>query len=188
MDERRRAPQRRSAGLLLYRTDDVRSIDVLLVHPGGPLWASKDEGAWSIPKGEYVEPESAVEAATREFEEELGIPAPGGARIDLGEVKQSGGKLVHAWAVRADLDVSAMSSNTFEMQWPPKSGQFRSFPEIDRAAWFTLAEAASKLVGGQRPLLDRLVDAVRGDTTPNDTTPNDTAPNDGAPNDAVPNE
>lgn len=178
VDGRRRAPRRRSAGLLLYRVDDDGGIAVLLVHPGGPFWASKDDGAWSIPKGEYVEPESAAEAATREFEEELGLPPPVGARIDLGEVQQSGGKLVHAWAVQAQLDVSAVAGNTFEMPWPPKSGQLRSFPEIDRAAWFSLPEAASKVVAGQRPLLDRLVGAVRPVASPDDAPPNVASPDD----------
>lgn len=145
-----------SAGLLLYRAAADGTVEVLLVHPGGPLWANKDAGAWSIPKGEYGPADEAAAVAEAEFAEELGRPAPPGERLELGEVTQRGGKRVCAWAVAGDVEAGAVTSNTFEMQWPPRSGTLRTFPEVDRAEWFSLDEARSRILDGQRPLLDRL--------------------------------
>jgi predicted NUDIX family NTP pyrophosphohydrolase len=151
-----------SAGLLLYRLPDrgrpVRppGLEVLLVHPGGPLWRRKDEGAWSIPKGEIEPGDEPRSTAEREFTEELGLRPPPGPRIDLGEITQRGGKRVRAWAVAGDLDVTEIHSNTFEMQWPPGSGRTLAFPEVDRAGWFSVAEARVKLVDAQAGFLDRL--------------------------------
>ena len=145
-----------SAGLLLYRDGPGGDLEVLLVHPGGPFWADKDAGVWSIPKGEYVEDENPAARAEEEFAEELGQAPPAGARLDLGEVRQAGGKRVRAWAVRGDLDAGAATSNTFEMEWPPRSGRRQRFPEVDRAAWFTVAQARTKLLAGQIALLERL--------------------------------
>jgi predicted NUDIX family NTP pyrophosphohydrolase len=145
-----------SAGLLLYRFNDEAQVEVLLVHPGGPFWAKKDDRVWSIPKGEYDAGEEPLDAAEREFEEELGQPAPRGARIDLGELDQSSAKRVHAWAVQADFDADHITSNTFEMEWPPKSGTITEFPEVDRAAWFGVPDARTKLLPGQIGFLDRL--------------------------------
>jgi predicted NUDIX family NTP pyrophosphohydrolase len=144
-----------SAGLLLHR-GPRDALEVLLVHPGGPFWARRDAGAWSIPKGEYEEPEQPLDAARREFAEELGQTPPPGPALDLGAVRQRSGKLVHAWALAADLDVSAITSTSFEMEWPPRSGVRRTFPEIDRAQWFDLQTAREKLVSGQQPFLDAL--------------------------------
>jgi predicted NUDIX family NTP pyrophosphohydrolase len=146
-----------SAALLVYRRRGD-AVEVLLVHPGGPFWAKKDDGAWSLPKGEYSDGEDPLAAARREFAEELGQPAPAGETIDLGEVKQAGGKRVRCFAVAGDLDVTAVVSNEFELEWPPKSGQRAVFPEVDRAEWVTVDEARTKLLGGQVPLLDRLLD------------------------------
>ncbi|NNE75024.1 MAG: NUDIX domain-containing protein, partial [Acidimicrobiales bacterium] len=151
-----------SAGLLLFRRGDA-GIEVLLVHPGGPFWANKDEHAWSIPKGEYDERDDPAEAAEREFTEELGSSAPAGPRLDLGEVKQSN-KTVRVWAVEADFDAASVVSNTFEMEWPPKSGTMRRFPEIDRAAWFPLDDAPSKLHKGQASVVTKLRVALATDT------------------------
>jgi predicted NUDIX family NTP pyrophosphohydrolase len=147
---------RLSAGLLLYRFNDEAQVEILLVHPGGPFWAKKDDGVWSLPKGEYDAGEEALDAAEREFDEELGRPAPEGARIDLGELDQSSAKRVHAWAIEGDFDADHITSNTFEMEWPPKSGTRVELPEVDRAAWFTLFEARTKLLPGQVGFLDRL--------------------------------
>ena len=156
---------RTSAGLLLYRRR-AGVLEVLLVHPGGPVWARRDAGAWSIPKGEYGEDEEPLAAARREFAEELGSPAPEDAEAtDLGEVRQKSGKRVRAWALAGDLDVGAVSSNTFEMEWPPRSGTTRSFPEVDRAQWFTLGEARAKINGSQAELLDRLAQVQGGGRT-----------------------
>jgi predicted NUDIX family NTP pyrophosphohydrolase len=149
----------RSAGLLLYRGSGA-CIEVLLVHPGGPVWARRDAGAWSIPKGEYVDPEDPLAAARREFAEELGSPPPAGEAIPLGEVKQRSGKIVIAWAQQGDIDVTAVRSNTFEMEWPPRSGRMQEFPEVDRAGWFTIAQAREKLIPAQVELLDRLQSAL----------------------------
>jgi len=148
-----------SAGLLLYR-GAPDALEVLLGHPGGPFWARKDEGAWSIPKGEYTDGEDPWAAAQREFTEEIGTPPPSGPRIDLPPLRQPGGKIVTAFAVRGDLDVSAAVSNTFTIEWPPRSGRMAEFPELDRVAWLDLATARVKLLKGQRPLLDLLVDAL----------------------------
>ncbi len=145
---------RTSAGLLLYR--DVNGCrEVLLVHPGGPFWARKDAGAWSIPKGEVGEAEDPLAAALREFEEETGV-RPTGEAVVLPPRRQPGGKLVLAWAMRGDLDPAAVRSNTFEMEWPPRSGRRQAFPEIDRAAWLTLEAAREKILKGQAPFLDDL--------------------------------
>ena len=146
---------RTSAGLLLHRRR-AGTTEVLLVHPGGPFWARKDDGAWSIPKGEYGAGEDPLAVARREFAEELGSAAPDGPHADLGEVTQRGGKRVRAWAIAGDFDAMTMVSNTFEMEWPRGSGAIREFPECDRAEWFTLEVAARKLLGAQRPFLDRL--------------------------------
>lgn len=130
------------------------------MHPGGPFWAKRDEGAWSIPKGEYGADEDAVLAARREFAEELGSDPPVGELVDLGEVRQKSGKVVHAWALAGDVDVATIHSNTFAMQWPPRSGRMQAFPEVDRAEWFNVADARAKINAGQVPLLDRLQEAV----------------------------
>lgn len=147
-----------SAGVLLYRIVDG-VVEVLIVHPGGPFWARRDDGAWSVPKGEYTDDEDPWAAARREFSEELGAPPPDGPRIDLTPVRQSGGKVVTVFAVRGDLDATAAHSNTFAMEWPKGSGTLKEFPEIDRAAWFPVAEARRKLLTGQRPLLEELMAA-----------------------------
>ena len=131
--------------------------EVLLGHMGGPYWARRDAGAWTIPKGEIEPDEDPLAVARREFEEEIGLPVPGGELVDLGEVRQAGGKVVRAWAVEGDLDASAIVSNTFEIEWPPRSGRIQAFPEIDRAAWFDLSTARARIVAGQRALLDRLI-------------------------------
>jgi predicted NUDIX family NTP pyrophosphohydrolase len=160
---------RRSAGILLYRrsgsaVDGV--IEVLLGHMGGPFWASRDAGAWTIPKGEYEPGDDPFEAACREFAEEIGATVPASEFVDLGEVRQSGGKIVRAWAATlvdgADLDPATLASNTFEIEWPPRSGQVQSFPELDRIAWFDLATASSKIITAQRDFLDRLSSHLRG--------------------------
>ena len=141
-----------SAGVLLYRRVG-EALEVLLVHPGGPFWARKDEGAWSIPKGEFDAPEPAADAARREFAEETGVTL-NGEFVALSPVRQPSGKIVHAFAVAGDLDPASIASNTFELEWPPRSGRTQSFPEIDRAAWFALDEARGKIIKGQRPILD----------------------------------
>jgi predicted NUDIX family NTP pyrophosphohydrolase len=145
---------KRSAGLLLYRLKNGQP-EVLLVHPGGPYWAKKDDGAWSIPKGEYTEGEEPLAAARREFEEETGI-CPEGEAIPLGTIRQPGGKLVTAFAMEGDLDASAIRSNTFGMEWPPRSGRMQTFPEVDRAGWFGKEEAERKILRGQLPILRAL--------------------------------
>jgi predicted NUDIX family NTP pyrophosphohydrolase len=150
-----------SAGLLLFRKVNGQ-LEVLLVHPGGPFWARKDAGAWSLPKGEYSANEDPLEAAKREFKEETGIEAEGDF-LALGELKQPGGKLVRAWALENDLDPSAIQSNTFSMEWPPKSGKLQKFPEVDRAEWFPLLEARTKILKGQVPFLDRLMEKLGAD-------------------------
>jgi predicted NUDIX family NTP pyrophosphohydrolase len=145
-----------SAGVLLYRIRDG-GVDVLLAHPGGPFWARKDDGAWSIPKGEYADAEDPWAAAQREFAEEVGLPVPAGPRLDLGVLKQPSGKVVTAFAVRGDLDVTHTRSNTFELEWPKGSGTVREFPEVDRVGWFPVTQARTKLLKGQRPYLDLLM-------------------------------
>ncbi|MEE1754739.1 NUDIX domain-containing protein [Streptomyces sp. SP18CS02] len=152
---------KRSAGLLLFRTSNGR-VEVLIAHMGGPFWAARDEGAWSIPKGEYEPDETPEAAARREFVEELGLPAPDGERIPLGDIRQANGKIVTAWAVEADLDPEQMVPGTFTMEWPRGSGVSREFPEVDRAAWFAPEEAAPRLVAGQQVFLERLEEYVRG--------------------------
>jgi predicted NUDIX family NTP pyrophosphohydrolase len=150
-----------SAGLLVYRRldrDDGRAgrVEVLLAHPGGPFWRRKDAGAWSVPKGEYTGDEDPLDAARREFAEELGHPAPEGTCRPLGNVRQAGGKQIVAWAVEGDVDPASVVSNTVLVTWPPRSGQMIEIPEIDRVEWFDLARAREKLNPGQVPLLDRL--------------------------------
>jgi predicted NUDIX family NTP pyrophosphohydrolase len=152
---------RTSAGVLLYRRRDGVP-EVFLVHPGGPFWAKKDEGAWSIPKGEFDPSEDALTAAKREFEEETGLVVEGEFRA-LKPIRQAGGKLVHAFALEGDLDPKAIHSNTFEMEWPPRSGRRQAFPEVDRAAWFPLDVAREKIHKGQVGLLDALERMVAGD-------------------------
>jgi predicted NUDIX family NTP pyrophosphohydrolase len=129
---------------------------VLLVHPGGPFWQKRDDGVWSIPKGEFDDNEMGIDVARREFREELGAAAPDGEAIPLGEVRQAGGKIVHAWALPGDLDVTRVTSNTFEIEWPLQSGKMQTFPEIDRAAWFDVDTARKKMLPAQRAFLDRL--------------------------------
>ncbi|WP_210571142.1 NUDIX domain-containing protein [Streptomyces sp. GESEQ-4] len=148
---------RTSAGLLLFRHTD-RGVEVLLGHMGGPFFARRDEGAWTVPKGEYEPDEPAWDAARREFQEELGLPPPDGEAIDLGEVRQTGGKIVTVWAVEADLDPAAVVPGTFRMEWPPKSGQTREFPELDRVEWFGLDRARGVIVKAQTAFLDRLAE------------------------------
>jgi len=154
---------KRSAGLLMYRGSGAR-IAVLLVHPGGPFWAKKDLGAWSIPKGEYASDEDALAVAQREFAEETGAQ-PRGKFRPLGEIVQAGGKRVAAWAVEGDFDPATLVSNTFETEWPPRSGRTRSFPEVDRAGWFSPEQAREKINAGQRAFVDRLVELVAGGAT-----------------------
>jgi predicted NUDIX family NTP pyrophosphohydrolase len=150
------AAAKRSAGLLVFRRADA-GIEVLLGHMGGPFWARKDAGAWSIPKGEYDVDEQPQAAARREFSEELGMPPPDGPLIELGEVRQAGGKTVSAWAVEGDLDPADVVPGTFQLEWPRGSGRMQEFPEVDRVAWFDLDSARAKVVSAQRDLLDRLV-------------------------------
>jgi predicted NUDIX family NTP pyrophosphohydrolase len=145
---------KRSAGVLLFRRAGGE-IEVLLAHPGGPYWRNKDDGAWSIPKGEYADNEDPLAAAKREFAEEIGL-TPSGDFIPLGEIRQPGGKVVTAWAAEGDLDTTRVRSNTFSMPWPPRSGKLQEFPEVDRAEWFLLAAARRKILKGQAEFLDRL--------------------------------
>ncbi len=149
----------KSAGLLLYR-HGAHGIELLLVHPGGPFWAKKDAAAWSIPNGLVEEGEEALDAARREFTEETGFPCPEGPMISLGEAKQKSGKTVSAWAVEGNLDVSQIKSNTFNLEWPPKSGKTVSFPEIDRAEYFSPELAGEKIHGYAKPLIARLLHAL----------------------------
>ena len=137
---------------------------MLLVHPGGPAWARRDLGAWSIPKGEYEGDEDPLMAARREFEEELGSPPPAGETVDLGEVRQKSGKWVRAWAMRGDFDASSITSNTVPFQWPPRSGRWIDIPEVDRAQWFGLDEARTKINAAQAALLDRLAADENGES------------------------
>jgi predicted NUDIX family NTP pyrophosphohydrolase len=149
----------RSAGILLFRRTGG-AVEVLIVHPGGPLWARRDDGAWSIPKGEYDSGEEPLAAARREFEEEIGAPLPDGEALALGEVRLKSGKRVVAWALEGDVDAAAIRSNTFAMQWPPRSGRIQEFPEVDRGEWFTPARARVKLHPAQVEFVDRLVDML----------------------------
>lgn len=150
---------RQSAGILLYRDRDGR-LEVLLVHPGGPFWTGKDLGAWSLPKGEHGPDDDPLACALREFEEETGHEPPREGLLALGAVKQRGGKVVTAWAVAGDLDPDTIVSNSFRVQWPPGSGNWKSFPEVDRAGWFDLDSARQKLVSAQAEFVDRLVAAL----------------------------
>lgn len=145
---------KQSAGLLLYRRMGA-GLEVFLVHPGGPFWAKKDLGAWSIPKGEYTEGEEALAAARREFEEETGS-AIDGEFVGMGTVRQAGGKLVSAWAVEGEFDPATLRSNLCEVEWPPRSGKMIEIPEVDRGAWFSLSEARERIFASQQPFLDRL--------------------------------
>ena len=149
-----------SAGILLYRSGDC-GLEVLLVHPGGPFWQRKDAGAWTIPKGEVHPGEALLDAARREFHEETGWPALGDA-IPLGQIRQACRKVVHAWALLGEFDPARLNSNTFEMEWPPRSGKVRVFPEADQAAWFGVDEARQRIIPAQAPLLDALVLHLRG--------------------------
>jgi len=153
-------PTRRSAGVLLHRRGDGGAVEVLVGHMGGPFWARKDAAGWSIPKGEAAEGEELLDVARREFAEELGSPVPATELLDLGELRVTSGKLLTVWAAEGDLDADACVSNTFPLEWPPRSGRVQEFPEIDRAAWFTLDVAREKLVRGQVPFLDRLTERL----------------------------
>jgi predicted NUDIX family NTP pyrophosphohydrolase len=146
---------RSSAGILLFRTRSG-TPEVLLVHPGGPFWARRDAGAWSIPKGEHGDDEDPLQCALREFAEETGSVLEPAELIELGTIRQKAGKLVTAWAAEGDLDPATVTSNTFTIQWPPRSGRMAEFPEVDRAEWFALAQAREKLVPAQAELVDRL--------------------------------
>ena len=150
---------KKSAGILLYRIIK-KSIQVFLVHPGGPYWAKKDDGAWSIPKGEFEDDEEPLVAAKREFAEETGINVSGDF-IELNPVKQKSGKLVYAWAVERNVDPSIIKSNNFEIEWPPRSGKMKSFPEIDKAEWFNVAGAMQKINSGQLPLIKELQKKIK---------------------------
>jgi predicted NUDIX family NTP pyrophosphohydrolase len=155
-------PAKTSAALLLHRVSpDTGAVEVLVVHPGGPFWVRKDDGAWSIPKGEYDEGEDPHAVAYREFEEEIGIAAPPGDATLLGTLKQPSGKLVTTYALAGDVDLTNFRSNTFEMEWPRGTGTRREFPEVDRAQWFAIAHARVKLLKGHVPFLDRLVEHLR---------------------------
>jgi predicted NUDIX family NTP pyrophosphohydrolase len=153
---------RRSAGLLLYRRSGTGEVEVLLAHPGGPVWSKRDTGAWTLPKGEIEEGEEPLAVAYREFEEEVGQAAPAGKPITLGEIRQKGGKVVTAWAVEGDLDPATARSNTFPFEWPPRSGRWITVPEIDRVGWFSPDEARRRLKDTQVPLVDRLVEHLAG--------------------------
>ena len=143
-----------SAGIILYRRRET-GLEVLIVHPGGPFWAKKDEGAWSSPKGEYVEGEDPLSVAKREFYEETGSALTGPC-LELSPAKQPSGKIIRAWAVEGDLDATAIRSNSFSLEWPPRSGRVQSFPEVDRACWYALEQAKVKLLPGQRAFLEEL--------------------------------
>jgi predicted NUDIX family NTP pyrophosphohydrolase len=147
-------PKKTSAGILLYRRR-ADNLEIFLVHPGGPFWAKKDLGAWSLPKGELADGEDPLEAAKREFTEETGFPMEGDFR-PLKPLRQPSGKTVVAWAVEGDCDPAELRSNTFELEWPPKSGKRAQFPEVDRGAWFSLEEARERINKGQAPFLDQL--------------------------------
>jgi predicted NUDIX family NTP pyrophosphohydrolase len=153
-------PATRSAGVLLYRTGDAGALEVLIGHMGGPFWARKDAGGWSIPKGEAGPDEEPLDVARREFAEELGVPVPASEFVDLGELRVTSGKLLTVWAAEGDLDAGSTRSNTFTIEWPPRSGRMQEFPEIDRTAWFPVDQARQKLVKGQVPFLDRLLASV----------------------------
>ncbi|GAC1388152.1 MAG: NUDIX domain-containing protein [Candidatus Saccharimonadales bacterium] len=149
--------KKQSAGLLLYKVKD-EALMVLLVHPGGPYFASKEYGVWSLPKGEFTNEEQPLAAAKREFTEETGQLPPTGTYVALGSVQQANGKVVYGWAVESDFDSTHCASNTFLLEWPPKSGNFQEIPEVDRAAWFTIEQARPKINPGQQPFLDRIAE------------------------------
>lgn len=150
---------KQAAGILLYRRS-ARGLEVLLAHPGGPLWARKDLGAWTIPKGQFGQDESALDAAQREFEEEMGSPASG-AFVELGSIRQPSGKIVHAFTAESDFDVAQVKSNLFSLEWPPRSGRTGQYPEVDRAEWFSIEDARKRILKGQEPFLDRLLAALK---------------------------
>lgn len=150
---------KQAAGILLYRRGRT-GLEVLLAHPGGPLWARKDSGAWTLPKGQFTEGELPLDAAKREFEEEMGT-APAGDAQPLGTVRQPSGKIIHAWAAESDFDTTTLKSNLFSMEWPPKSGRMGEFPEVDRAGWFSIEEARDKIIKGQAPFLERLLEITK---------------------------
>ena len=150
---------RKSAGILLYRFQKD-GVEVFLVHPGGPFWVNKDKGSWSIPKGEYNDDEDALKAAQREFQEETGLSIQGNF-IELGEVRQPSGKRVMVWALENDQEVENIRSNTFQLEWPPKSGKMQEFPEVDRGGWFSIPEARQKILKGQIPFLDKLEEKIK---------------------------
>ena len=156
---------KKSAGLLMFRFRD-KALEVLLVHPGGPFWRNKDDGAWSIPKGEYDDDEAPLAVAKREFKEETGYEANGLFR-PLVPLKQPSKKIITAWAFEGDCDADSVSSNTFSLEWPPRSGKKVDFPEVDRAGWFTAAAARIKLLKGQAPFIDQLEAMVRADSEEN---------------------
>ena len=149
---------KQAAGILLYRRGPA-GLEVLLAHPGGPLWSRKDLASWTLPKGQFTEGELPLDAAKREFEEEMGSPPVGEFR-PLGTLKQPSGKVIHAWAAESDFDVTTVASNLFSMEWPPRSGKMNEFPEVDRAGWFSIHEARLKILKGQAPFLDRLLALV----------------------------
>ena len=155
---------KQSAGLLVYRRS-LQDVEVLLVHPGGPFWAKKDDGAWFIPKGEIEVGEEPLAAALREFQEELGITPPVGEPSALGTVKNKGGKLIHAWALPGDLDLTGFKSNTFSLEWPPRSGKSCDFPEVDRAQYFGIEQALHKMHPAELPLVQRLLEQLGADRT-----------------------
>ena len=152
---------KRSAGILLFRQRN-EMLEALLVHPGGPFWSKKDLGAWFVPKGELEAGEEPLATARREFREELGCDPPDGEALDLGSVKNKSGKLIYAWALEGDFDLTAFKSNTFSLEWPPKSGKMRDFPEVDRAAFFSFEEASVKIHSAELPLLERLRALTQG--------------------------
>ena len=151
--------------MLLFRHAPEGGLEVLLAHPGGPIWAKRDAGAWTVPKGEFHDGEEAMAVARREFEEETGHPAPDGDPIELGEIRQKGGKVVEAWALEGDLDPATSHSNTFPLEWPPRSGRWITIPEIDRVEWFAPDEARQRIKDTQIPFIDRLIEAL-DDRTP----------------------
>jgi predicted NUDIX family NTP pyrophosphohydrolase len=150
---------KQSAGILLYRKGS-KGYEILIVHPGGPFWARKDLGAWSIPKGEFIDTEDALTAAKREFAEEIGSSAPTGEYVSLGTTKQSSGKVVHAFALESDFNLEHFKSNMFEMEWPPKSGQKQEFPENDKAAWVAISVAKQRVVKGQVVIIEKLAEKL----------------------------
>jgi len=152
----------KSAGLLLYRRSSEGELEILIAHPGGPFWVRRDDGAWSVPKGEYGDGDDPLTAAYREFREETGLEPPEAEPLALGELRQPGGKRVTVWALEGDLDVTRASSNTFQLEWPRGSGKVVEFPEVDRVAWVPADLARTKLLRGQVPFVDRLTEAVSG--------------------------